>query len=626
VHPHLQQVSAAALSALQSVNSAVEKRGMLKDIVKVFVREDVLASAELALTSKPDPCTAGLSTGAAASEETETGGFVDLSGDESSDDDSVQDVPLLKSTTTTSTTITSATTSASGLSRAFANGGLRMGSVRPLYGIRNRLKAELQSRANDNSASRLAVKVGVASSQDLTDVLGYAEAVRKMHAAVKADQQRVDRVKEEEEVQEKEARRRQYRERLQAAEDGDSEGEFDENEEGAARPVLEGWADFESEGDVASDSDDLDDDNAEDEMDEDAKLVALEIRERELAKEEEESSRKEATLASSTSAGSRSTGAPVAVEDGEAVVLEAAIREGGAAGRVRIADTDADAADTDANAASGSVLASSSLASGALEKHEASTEEDEEVEQKVHKPRNAKYIKMLQADSKKKNVPSSVAAFLDEEAEEEEEEGLQRGLLDFGFGKTSDKLDENDEADALKLRKSDVEGIVDELSDDEGDETEGARRRMEEERKSDRKLQMKILKNLAEGYGGRANLGQNGRGHYGMDELTKGGMLNKDAPVADEDQVDDKDEDANFEDDEVLQGKFLSSFTDRAKAKKHANLRAGEESDVSLSGVDSDEDEDEEEQDNGKLQTHHRAFFLSALLLGVKLLQSLCCV
>ena len=38
-----------------------------------------------------------------------------------------------------------------------------------------------------------------------------------------------------------------------------------------------------------------------------------------------------------------------------------------------------------------------------------------------------------------------MAAFLDEEAEEEEEEGLQRGLLDFGFGKTGDKLEADEE-------------------------------------------------------------------------------------------------------------------------------------------------------------------------------------
>ena len=153
----------------------------------------------------------------------------------------------------------------------------------------------------------------------------------------------------------------------------------------------------------------------------------------------------------------------------------------------------------------------------------------------------------------------------------------------------------------MKIRKSDLEGIVDEVSDDEGDEYEGIQRRMEEDRKRDRQLQMKILKNLADGHVNRSNKGEQNRGHFGIDQLTKGDITAKDSNmnIADIDNEDDVYGSGNeFDDDELLQAKLLNSFTERAKSRRDNNIR-NEDSDISLS--DSEEEVSDNENENGML-------------------------
>lgn len=147
---------------------------MLRDIVKVFVREDALAAAEMAVKASPSPSDSTILQSAPKGKGEEEA-FVNLSDDEddgSSDDES--DVAIAAAATRTASNVGKQV----GASATVSNGGLHMGFVKPLFGNRNRLKAQLMMRANDNSAARLATKVGVASSQDLTDVLGYTESVR----------------------------------------------------------------------------------------------------------------------------------------------------------------------------------------------------------------------------------------------------------------------------------------------------------------------------------------------------------------------------------------------------------------------------------------------------------------
>lgn len=111
---------------------------------------------------------------------------------------------------------------------------------------------------------------------------------------MKADQDRQARQKEEQDIKDKEDRRRQYRERLHAMEQDDSEGEFDENDESFVKPVQSmGAAEHIEDGDVPSEeevdsqgSDDSSDDEEGNGMDEDAKLAELETREQALAEQE----------------------------------------------------------------------------------------------------------------------------------------------------------------------------------------------------------------------------------------------------------------------------------------------------------------------------------------------------
>ncbi len=63
---------------------------------------------------------------------------------------------------------------------------------------------------------------------------------------------------------------------------------------------------------------------------------------------------------------------------------------------------------------------------------------------------------------------SSQKSLLDDvsDGEGDEEEG-QRGLGDFGFGSMKELREMDEEKDALKLRRGDLDRIVDELSSDE---------------------------------------------------------------------------------------------------------------------------------------------------------------
>jgi hypothetical protein len=91
-------------------------------------------------------------------------------------------------------------------------------------------------------------------------------------------------------------------------------------------------------------------------------------------------------------------------------------------------------------------------------------------------------------------------SFFDDEAEEEEEEGAQAGLGDFGFGVTSKLRETEEEKEALKLRKGDLDHIVDSLSDDEGDEDAAIRARMEMERREDKDRTRMIITAVTEGH------------------------------------------------------------------------------------------------------------------------------
>lgn len=171
-----------AIDSLKSIDSAIDKRSFLKDIVRVFVREDALKAAQSAIEKQTSPATTP-TTSNKDSPDLNSGNsphdFVNLSDeDESSDDEEKVSVVPARPDSAAKTCTLKQEGGTDGGSISFVNGGLRMGTVKVSYGSRNKLKAQLRSRAVDGSCARLASKVGVTSSQDLTDVLAYAEAAR----------------------------------------------------------------------------------------------------------------------------------------------------------------------------------------------------------------------------------------------------------------------------------------------------------------------------------------------------------------------------------------------------------------------------------------------------------------
>ena len=89
-----------------------------------------------------------------------------------------------------------------------------------------------------------------------------------------------------------------------------------------------------------------------------------------------------------------------------------------------------------------------------------------QLEEEDRKARSAKVIPSFVLFSL--ILISSQKSLLDDvsDGEGDEEEG-QRGLGDFGFGSMKELREMDEEKDALKLRRGDLDRIVDELSSDE---------------------------------------------------------------------------------------------------------------------------------------------------------------
>jgi hypothetical protein len=180
--------------------------------------------------------------------------------------------------------------------------------------------------------------------------------------------------------------------------------------------------------------------------------------------------------------------------------------------------------------------------------------------------REAKTIK------KKKNMyKTSVSALIEEEAEEEEEDVAGGGLEDFGFGVRNKKAIDEDEE--VVSEEGDLDGIVDELSDDEGDEEEGAKARKELQEREERRLHKDLLRRMRDGYDGRrGGIASGGaRGVHRFEELVAAddrnearrlGLLNDDELESEEDfSVDnaghEEDEDEAVLIDKMLKDRFL---------------------------------------------------------------------
>jgi len=240
-------------------------------------------------------------------------------------------------------------------------------------------------------------------------------------------------------------------------------------------------------------------------------------------------------------------------------------------------------------------------------------EEEEEAPPKPKGPRNAAWKAMLEKDAQqaKKKKRSQL---VEEEADEEEEEEVA-GLEDFGFVVKKKKTDEDDEeGDPGEFDEEDLKHVVDDVSDDEGDETAGDMARKAMEQKEEKERHKELLRRMRDGYDGRrggiAVGGAGARGMHRFDQLVAAdnredakrlGLLNDDE--LDSDAEDGEKPDADEEEDEaalidkMLKDRFLhrssveeENFSDDEDAEENVET-------TEATGPSNAEEQEEQEQE-----------------------------
>jgi hypothetical protein len=185
-------------------------------------------------------------------------------------------------------------------------------------------------------------------------------------------------------------------------------------------------------------------------------------------------------------------------------------------------------------------------------------EEEEVVEQQgeqaepVVKDRAAAYRAQLMAEQESiKRKRATDQGFVDDQAEEsDEEQEMQAGLGDFGFGvkhKTEEEKAREEDARIGDVNEDDLEGVVDELSDDEADGEEdiaALAAKMAHER--DQAETKAAMQSMREGYGQATNntfKGAGARSGLGKKLLAPGGDKRhaQELGLAIDDELDDSD-------------------------------------------------------------------------------------
>jgi hypothetical protein len=234
--------------------------------------------------------------------------------------------------------------------------------------------------------------------------------------------------------------------------------------------------------------------------------------------------------------------------------------------------------------------------------------EESPSEPLAKKEKNAAWKAMLEKEAQKlkKLKGRKGGGLVEAEADEEEEEEGVTGLEDFGFSLHKKKKDDDDEDDpaADKLTEDDMKHVVDDVSDDEGDEEEGARVRMELQKKEEKERHKELIRRMRDGYDGRrggiAGAGVGARGMHRFDQLVAAdnrddakrlGLLNDDELDSDdeEDEMDDSKDPDEIEDETALLDKML----------KDRFLNRSSEDQLEENFSD-DEEEDEQGADEGK--------------------------
>jgi len=206
------------------------------------------------------------------------------------------------------------------------------------------------------------------------------------------------------------------------------------------------------------------------------------------------------------------------------------------------------------------------------------TNEEQEFEDssKPKKPKNSAWQAMLkkEAEMLKKQKGKKSNGMLEMEADEEEDEEGVMGLEDFGFAAPDKKKDDDDEGDD-QLDADDLENVVDELSDNEGDEEAGETARRAAAAREEKERHKEIMRRMREGYDGRRGgvAGGSARGNLRFDQLVAAdnredakrlGLLNEDEFDSDNEggeggkkEGDDEIEDETALLDQMLKDRFL---------------------------------------------------------------------
>ncbi len=182
------------------------------------------------------------------------------------------------------------------------------------------------------------------------------------------------------------------------------------------------------------------------------------------------------------------------------------------------------------------------------------------------KPKNSAWqailLKEKAALARQKKLQRKNGGLVEGEAEEEEEEEGIVGLEDFGFAVSKKKDDDDEDVDG-DVDEDDLDHVVDDLSDGEGDEEAGevARKRLEQAEEKERHKE--IMRRMREGYDGRRGGIASGvggaRGIHRFDQLVAAdnrddakrlGLLNDDELNSDDENEGDGDGKVEKKDDE----------------------------------------------------------------------------
>lgn len=273
--------------------------------------------------------------------------------------------------------------------------------------------------------------------------------------------------------------------------------------------------------------------------------------------------------------------------------------------------------------------------------HDGDDKEEKEAETAPgpKKDRAAAYRAMLLAEDResrrRKRKGKGGDNFVESEAEEDEEEDVLRigGLGDFGFGvpqaKTQESKEAEEERNAFKLHADDLEGIVDDLSDDEQAQQEDidAIIRMETEEK-DRDQVKEVMRNVKEGFGRNRRAFSSGlhtgeaRGRFNLDELVAAdgkieaarlGLLESDEELSDSSDEDgnkkkqDAEEDEEEEDEEMAMERALRErYAEQPKIYLTSDESESEGEDEATkeatAGADEDEVNSDEEREKHQMK------------------------